>query len=172
MIERVETVASCRVLQQCAHDWQEPPPRVRFRSIEEFIAARASTRELPRWPRSAPSTPSGITEGGAVAIERAVRPAGELFEEEAMAASSEGRVTELALEPSRRRQSAKRFEGPKSGWGDKWGPGLRHSTPEMRFNGLRERAGERDSPLPASAPCPLQPMSLTERLWRITRARA
>ena len=49
--------------------------------------------------------------------------------------------------------------------GDEVGPrAAADGTPEMRFAGLRERAGERGTSLPAPAPCPLSPMTVTERL--------
>jgi len=169
MIERVETggVVSwfCNT---CAHDWQEPPPRVRFRSIEEFIARTGVNREeLATLAEIGALNAFGHHRREALwQIERAVRPAGELFEEEADG-SFVGRGVSLSWPSSQADGDSLQnaSKGPKSGWGDEVGPRpAANSTPEMRFAGLRERAGERDSPLPASAPCPLQPMSLTERL--------
>jgi error-prone DNA polymerase len=145
-----------------------PESRVRFRSLEDFIARTGVNREeLATLAEIGALNAFGHHRREALwQIERAVRPAGELFEEEADG-SFAGRGVSLSWPSSQADGDSLQnaSKGPKSGWGDEVGPRpAANSTPEMRFAGLRERAGERDSPLPASAPCPLQPMSLTERL--------
>jgi error-prone DNA polymerase len=130
MIERVETggVVSwfCNT---CAHDWKEPPPRVRFRSIEDLIARTGVNREeLATLAEIGALNAFGHHRREALwQIERAVRPAGELFEGE----------VEQELEA--------RSKNPEA----------RSLTPESR-----ELAPSAQSP----GPCPLPPMSLTERL--------
>jgi error-prone DNA polymerase len=85
MIERVETggVVSwfCNT---CAHDWQDAPPGVRFRSLEEFIRRTGANREeLATLADIGALNAFGRTRRDALwQVERAVRPAGELFEEE------------------------------------------------------------------------------------------
>jgi error-prone DNA polymerase len=118
MLERVETggVVSwfCNT---CAHDWKEAPPRARFRSIEDVIARTGVHREeLATLAEIGALNAFGHHRRDALwQIERAVRPAGELFEGE-----------------------------------------------------RGEARGEREETPPASrlspSPCPLPPMSLTERL--------
>ena len=50
-----------------------------------------------------------------------------------------------------RRSSQNASQGPKPAWGDEVGPrAAADGTPEMRFVGLRERAGERDLPVAAT----------------------
>ena len=132
MIERVETggVVSwfCNT---CAHDWTDAPPRVRFRSLEDFIARTGVNREEL-------ATLAGIGALNAFGhhrrealwqIERAVRPAGELFEGEA----------EQETES-------------------------RSKNPEARRPDHKPRVPNPESRTPGPAPCPLPPMSLTERL--------
>jgi len=118
MIERVETGGAVSwFCNTCAHDWKEAPPRVRFRSLEDFIARTGVNREeLATLAEIGALNAFGHHRREALwQIERAVRPAGELFEGE-----------------------------------------------------RREARGEREDPPPASRlppdPCPLPPMSLTERL--------
>ena len=118
MIERVETGGAVSwFCNTCAHDWTEAPPRARFRSLEDFIARTGVNREeLATLAEIGALNAFGHHRREALwQIERAVRPAGELFE------------------------------------------------------GEREEArGEREETPPASrlspSPCPLPPMSLTERL--------
>jgi error-prone DNA polymerase len=118
MIERVETGGAVSwFCNTCAHDWTEAPPRARFRSLEDFIARTGVNREeLATLAEIGALNAFGHHRREALwQIERAVRPAGELFE------------------------------------------------------GEREEArGEREETPPASrlspSPCPLSPMSLTERL--------
>jgi len=118
MIERVETGGAVSwFCNTCAHDWKEAPPRVRFRSLEDFIARTGVNREeLATLAEIGALNAFGHHRREALwQIEQAVRPAGELFEGE-----------------------------------------------------RREARGEREDPPPASRlppdPCPLPPMSLTERL--------
>jgi error-prone DNA polymerase len=113
MIERVETggVVSwfCNT---CAHDWKDEPPRVRFRSIEDLIARTGVNREeLATLAEIGALNAFGHHRREALwQVEKAVRPAGELFAEEDRRQETEDRIDE------------------------------------------------------SGAPCPLPPMSLTERL--------
>ena len=46
MIERVETGGAVSwFCNTCAHDWKDAPPRVRFRSLEDFVARTGANRE-------------------------------------------------------------------------------------------------------------------------------
>jgi error-prone DNA polymerase len=126
MIERVETggVVSwfCNT---CAHDWKEEPPRVRFRSIEDLIARTGVNREeLATLAEIGALNAFGHHRREALwQIEKAIRPAGELFEGEREEARGESQIA----------------------------PDAHSSLSSPAFR------------LPPD-PCPLPPMSLTERL--------
>ena len=84
MIERVETGGAVSwFCNTCAHDWTEAPPRARFRSLEDFIARTGVNREeLATLAEIGALNAFGHHRREALwQIERAVRPAGELFEE-------------------------------------------------------------------------------------------
>jgi error-prone DNA polymerase len=152
MIERVETggVVSwfCNT---CAHDWKDAPPRVRFRSIEDLIARTGVNREeLATLAEIGALNAFGHHRREALwQVERAVRPAGELFEEEDRRQETEDRIDESVISSqysvASRQNSESRFPSPE---------------PRVPDPGSRELA---PSPQPP-APCPLPPMSLTERL--------
>jgi len=94
MIERVETgEAVSWFCNTCAHDWKEVPPRVRFRSLEDFVARTGVNREeLATLAEIGALNAFGHHRREALwQIERAVRPAGELFEGERREARGEGR---------------------------------------------------------------------------------
>jgi error-prone DNA polymerase len=145
MIERVETGGAVSwFCNTCAHDWKEAPPRVRFRSLEDFIARTGVNREeLATLAEIGALNAFGHHRREALwQIERAVRPAGELFEEEDRRQETEDRTSD---------------------GGRGWRPGLQ----PWRDNGLVEAKAstsivDPDSRVPS--PCPLPPMSLTERL--------
>jgi len=137
MLERVETggVVSwfCNT---CAHDWKEAPPRVRFRSLEDFIARTGVNREeLATLAEIGALNAFGHHRREALwQIEKAVRPAGELFENEG--------ARDWALGASQ--LTASQFDDR---------AGVSSVGP------LAPSA----QPL-APSPCPLPPMSLAERL--------
>ena len=66
----------------CAHDWKEAPPRARFRSLEDLIARTGVNREeLATLAEIGALNAFGHHRREALwQIERAIRPAGELFE--------------------------------------------------------------------------------------------
>jgi error-prone DNA polymerase len=152
MIERVETggVVSwfCNT---CAHDWKDEPPRVRFRSIEDLIARTGVNREeLATLAEIGALNAFGHHRREALwQVERAVRPAGELFEEEDRRQETEDRIDESVISSqysvASRQNSESRFPSPE---------------PRVPDPGSRELA---PSPQPPAL-CPLPPMSLTERL--------
>jgi error-prone DNA polymerase len=143
MIERVETggVVSwfCNT---CAHDWKNEPPRVRFRSIEDLIARTGVNREeLATLAEIGALNAFGHHRREALwQVERAVRPAGELFEEEDRRQETEDRIDESVVSSQYSVASRQNSES-------------RFPSPEPRV----------PNPEPP-APCPLPPMSLTERL--------
>ncbi len=137
MIERVETGGAVSwFCNTCAHDWTEAPPRARFRSLEDFIARTGVNREeLATLAEIGALNAFGHHRREALwQIERAVRPAGELFEEEG--------ARDLALGASRSRDSQR---------------GDQSSVCSV------DSLAPSPQPL-APSPCPLSPMSLTERL--------
>ena len=137
MIERVETGGAVSwFCNTCAHDWKEAPPRARFRSLEDFIARTGVNREeLATLAEIGALNAFGHHRREALwQIERAVRPAGELFEEEG--------ARDLALGASQPRDSQR---------------GDQSSVCSV------DSLAPSPQPLVPS-PCPLSPMSLTERL--------
>ena len=187
MIERVETggVVSwfCNT---CAHDWKDEPPRARFRSIEDLIARTGVNREeLATLAEIGALNAFGHHRREALwQVERAVRPAGELFEEEDSRQETEDRIDESVIssqyavasrgtEDSSKNQEARSQLATPEPVGRPFGEGgnseSRFPSPEPRVPdpGSRELA---PSPQPLApnpqppAPCPLPPMSLTERL--------
>ena len=137
MIERVETGGAVSwFCNTCAHDWKEAPPRARFRSLEDFIARTGVNREeLATLAEIGALNAFGHHRREALwQIERAVRPAGELFEEEG--------ARDLALGARQPRDSQR---------------GDQSSVCSV------DSLAPSPQPL-APSPCPLSPMSLTERL--------
>jgi error-prone DNA polymerase len=157
MIERVETggVVSwfCNT---CAHDWKDEPPRVRFRSIEDLIARTGVNREeLATLAEIGALNAFGHHRREALwQIERAVRPAGELFEEEDRRQETEDRIDESVISSQYSVASRQNSES--------------RACPEQAHPGVASRRApslEPRTPNPESrAPSPLPPMSLTERL--------
>jgi len=143
MLERVETGGAVSwFCNTCAHDWKAAPPRVRFRSLEDFIARTGVNREeLVTLAEIGALNAFGHHRREALwQIERAVRPAGELFEEGAR---------DLALGASQPRDS-QRGDQSSACSVDPLAPSHQPPAP---------------CPLPmAPSLCPLPPMSLTERL--------
>jgi error-prone DNA polymerase len=121
MIERVETggVVSwfCNT---CAHDWKDEPPRVRFRSIEDLIARTGVNREeLATLAEIGALNGFGHHRREALwQIEKAVRPAGELFEEEDRRQETEDRIGESVVSSqysvASRQNSESRIPSPES----------------------------------------------------------
>jgi error-prone DNA polymerase len=150
MIERVETggVVSwfCNT---CAHDWKDEPSRARFRSIEDLIARTGVNREeLATLAEIGALNAFGHHRREALwQVERAVRPAGELFEEEDSRQETEGRIDESVVRSQYSVASRQNSES-------------RIPSPESRAPSPEPRAPSPQHP----APCPLPPMSLTERL--------
>jgi len=150
MIERVETggVVSwfCNT---CAHDWKDEPPRARFRSIEDLIARTGVNREeLATLAEIGALNAFGHHRREALwQVERAVRPAGELFEEEDSRQETEDRIDESVVRSQYSVASRQNSES-------------RIPSPEPRAPSPEPRAPSPQHP----APCPLPPMSLTERL--------
>ena len=136
MIERVETGGTVSwFCNTCAHDWKEAPPRARFRSLEDLIARTGVNREeLATLAEIGALNAFGHHRREALwQIERAVRPAGELFEEGA---------GDLALGASQPRDSQRGDQSSVSSV-DSLAPSAQPLAPN---------------------PCPLPPMTLTERL--------
>ena len=101
----------------CAHDWQQPAPPVRrFASIEDLIRRTGARRdELAVLAEIGALNAFGYDRRGASwQVERAVRPSGELFEEQ-----SDERDLESASKP-----------GAETGPGAQTGPGARSPKPE------------------------------------------
>jgi DNA polymerase III alpha subunit len=171
MIERVETGrAASWFCNTCSHDWKDEPPRARFASLEDFIKRSGVNREeLATLAEIGALNAFGYHRREALwQIEKAIRPAGELYEGSGTntddSAPAEGDVPlsrPLSQADGGSLQNAS--EGPKSALG--WGPSASaDGSPEMRFAGLRERASEGGTSSLASDTCPLQPMNVTERL--------
>jgi len=140
MIERVETGGTVSwFCNTCAHDWKEAPPRVRFRSLEDFIARTGVNREeLATLAEIGALNAFGHHRREALwQIERAVRPAGELFEGE--------------VEP----ESVASSQYPVASGGTEARSQKPEASPESRLPNPESRI---------PSPCPLPPMSLTERL--------
>jgi error-prone DNA polymerase len=84
MIERVETGRAVSwFCNTCSHDWRDEPPRARFASLEEFISRSGVNREeLATLAEIGALNAFGYHRREALwQIEKAIRPAGELFEE-------------------------------------------------------------------------------------------
>ena len=84
MLERVPTgTAVAWFCNTCAHDWTITPPAARFRSLDDFVARTgASKEELSVLAEIGALNAFGYHRREALwQIEKAVRPAGELFEE-------------------------------------------------------------------------------------------
>ena len=84
MIERVETGARVSwFCNTCSCDWRVEPPRVRFRSLEDFVKrAGVNKEELATLAEIGALNAFGHHRREALwQIERVIRPAGELFEE-------------------------------------------------------------------------------------------
>ncbi len=169
MIERVETGGAVSwFCNTCAHDWKDVPPRVRFRSLEDFIARTGVNREeLATLAEIGALNAFGHHRREALwQIERAVRPAGELFEEEDRRQETE----------DRRPDGGRGFPGPSEVEGSPGGlveakASTSTSISESRVPSPepRELAPSPESRIPnpesrIPSPCPLPPMSLTERL--------
>jgi error-prone DNA polymerase len=173
MIERVETgdVVSwfCNT---CAHDWKDEPPRARFRSIEDLIARTGVNRqELATLAEIGALNAFGHHRREAMwQIEKAVRPAGELFEEEDRRQETEDRIDESVVssqysvagsQNSESRACPERAHpGIVSRRAPSPEPALSEHTAASRAEGPRIPNPESRIP----SPCPLPPMSLTERL--------
>jgi len=186
MIERVETggVVSwfCNT---CAHDWKDEPPRARFRSIEDLIARTGVNREeLATLAEIGALNAFGHHRREALwQVERAIRPAGELFEEEDRRQETEDRIDESVIssqyavasrgtEDSSKNQEARSQLATPEPVGRPFGEGgnseSRFPSPEPRVPDPGSRELTPSPPLAPSpqppVPCPLPPMSLTERL--------
>jgi error-prone DNA polymerase len=153
MIERVETGSAVSwFCNTCAHDWKEAPPRARFRSLEDFIARTGVNREeLATLAEIGALNAFGHHRREALwQIERAVRPAGELFEEEDRRQETE----------DRRPDGGRGFPGPSEVEGSPGG--LVEAKASTSTSISESRVPSPESRIPS--PCPLPPMSLTERL--------
>jgi error-prone DNA polymerase len=181
MIERVETGGAVSwFCNTCAHDWKETPPRVRFRSLEDFIARTGVNREeLATLAEIGALNAFGHHRREALwQIERAVRPAGELFEEEDRRQEAEDRrpdggrgfpgLSEVEGSPGGLVEAS--FDSRSSqalAQGKKASTSTSVSEPRKLALSAQPALSERnvrtrvEGPL---APCPLPPMSLTERL--------
>jgi error-prone DNA polymerase len=169
MIERVETSSVVSwFCNTCAHDWKDMPPRVRFGSIENLIARTGVNREeLATLAEIGALNAFGHHRREALwQVERAVRPAGELFEEDVEqepVVSSQYSVASRGTEDSSKNQEARSQLATPEPVGRPFGEG---GNPEPRIPNPESRIPEA-SPAPSPqppAPCPLPPMSLTERL--------
>jgi error-prone DNA polymerase len=134
MIERVETGRAVSwFCNTCSHDWSDEPPRARFASLEDFVKRSGVNREeLATLAEIGALNAFGYHRREALwQIEKAIKPAGELYEEGArdLGLGASADVLAAGVEPL--------------------------SSP----SGLAPSA----QPL-APAPCPLQPMTITERL--------
>ncbi len=141
MIERVETgTAVAWFCNTCSHEWRAEPPMARFRSLDDLIGRTGVNREeLAVLAEIGALNAFGYHRREALwQIERAVRKAGELFGEH-----------------------KDRDRGP--GIGDR-GPVLTEAgyVHDDRQRELGTSTTDPRSPVPD--PCPLPPMSLTERL--------
>jgi error-prone DNA polymerase len=154
MLERVETGGAVSwFCNTCAHDWKEVAPRMRFRALEDFIARTGVNREeLATLAEIGALNAFGHHRREALwQIERAVRPAGELFEEGA-------RDLALGAGPTTTSQLDDQPEAPGvEALVSASGHHLREPAPSA------QRLAPSPQP-PAPSACPLPPMSLTERL--------
>jgi len=135
MLERVETGHTMTwFCNTCSHDWTVTPVRVRFRSLEECVRRTgANKEELAVLADIGALNAFGYHRREALwQIEKAVRPAGELFEPDGSRESGVGNREELDRSLARVDDS------------------VEEPNPESRT--------------PNPDPCPLSPMSPTERL--------
>jgi error-prone DNA polymerase len=163
MIERVETggVVSwfCNT---CAHDWKDEPSRVRFRSVEDLIARTGVNREeLATLAEIGALNAFGHHRREALwQIEKAVRPAGELFEEEERRQETEDRSQNQEDRSQNQEDRSQNQEDRSQNQEDR----SKNQEAEPRIPNPESR-GLAPSPQPlAPSSCPLPPMSLTERL--------
>ena len=148
MLERVPAGhATAWFCNTCAHDWMVTPPAVRFRSLEDFVRRTgANKEELAVLAEVGALNAFGYHRREALwQIEKAVRPAGEMFEEDGNRESGIGSREEMDRSPARVDDSA---EDPNSE------PRLPRQSPSTSL-GAKEGTPN---------PCPLPPMSPTERL--------
>ena len=136
MIERVETGRAVSwFCNTCSHDWSDEPPRARFASLEDFVKRSGVNREeLATLAEIGALNAFGYHRREALwQIERAIRPAGELYE--------------------------------KDGIGDS-GSGIREETEHSPAYSeyVHDRTPNPEPRTPNPDPCPLQPMTVTERL--------
>ncbi len=102
MIERVETGGRVSwFCNTCAGDWRIAPPLVRFRSVEDFVARSGVNREeLATLAEIGALNAFGYHRREALwQVDRAIRPAGELYEEEVLARTRPGVGTVLSEDP-------------------------------------------------------------------------
>jgi len=142
---------------------------VRFRSIEDLIARTGVNREeLATLAEIGALNGFGHHRREALwQVERAVRPAGELFEgdvEQETVVSSQYSVASRGTEDSSKNQEARSQLATPEPVGRPFGEG---GNSESRIPSPESRAPSPESRVPnpePPAPCPLPPMSLTERL--------
>lgn len=146
MIERVETAGRVTwFCNTCSCDWQVAPPQIRFRSLEDFVKRSGVNREeLATLAEIGALNAFGHHRREALwQIEKAIRPAGELFEQEGAWGMGHG------------------------AWEEPHVPRPTSHTSALRGVALSEPPGVRvegPSPGGSSDPCPLVPMSETERM--------
>jgi error-prone DNA polymerase len=149
MVERVETGRAVSwFCNTCSHDWKDEPPRARFASLEEFVTRSGVNREeLATLAEIGALNAFGYHRREALwQIEKAIRPAGELYEEGAR---------DQALGASQSEDDE---------------PHSPHHLADLNplvpsAKALVPVPALAPSPQPlAPDPCPLSPMTVTERL--------
>jgi error-prone DNA polymerase len=152
MIERVETGARVSwFCNTCSCDWRVEPPRVRFRSLDDFVKrSGVNKEELATLAEIGALNAFGHHRREALwQIERVVRPAGELFEE---GARDRGQVRDLGLgardsQDEQGNPAAVRSPGASA-------PGSQDPCPMSHVPCLP----------PTPSECPLPPMTEIERM--------
>jgi error-prone DNA polymerase len=165
MIERVETGARVSwFCNTCSCDWQVEPPRVRFRSLDDFVKrSGVNKEELATLAEIGALNAFGHHRREALwQIEKVIRPAGELFEEgtwdmghgawEEQGARDKEQVRGLG--PRARDSQDEQGEPAVVRSPGSSDPGSQDPCPMSHAPGV--------SPIPSE--CPLPPMTETERM--------